>query len=428
MFVEKNTIIKIFHLTWITLMAAVGIYISDSLMIHVFLVLIVCTCAILEVNFDLLHPYTWFSGFMGLYSVAYPLICVMGFPSKVGYSKDTMLYQLLYIYVSLLVITPAFNKDKNNTEKGRMNVDIGVFNRLIYFLMSFLIIVGSIIVYKRGFSGKDDIYMSGDLILLMIFRLPLILTLLYTILVLSIYSKTKKFPFKQMIITAGVLLFITLFSGERDFIFRFLIANIMILWALNILRLKHIFVIAPAFIIILPLSSSYKYFFLTGISTNTNSNLIYSFLSGEFESATRNLQMLINHSDYTKGIKGISLLFDDIVSTFCSNISSPTAWFNETFYPMSKTQYGFTLVGEGYIIGGVLGVIILAMIVGIIVKLFYKNAYKSIYFFAAYIYFITVTVYSIRGDFGTICSALIKQILLVILILKILEKLGKKQI
>ena len=135
----------------------------------------------------------------------------------------------------------------------------------------------------------------------------------------------------------------------------------------------------PIIIVLIPLSSSYKYYFLTGSASVTNNNIIYAFLSGEFESATRNLQALINNSSSTLGVKGLGQIVRDVVAVFNSSIESSTSWFNNTFYPTSKTQYGFTLVGEGYIIAGALGVVLVFAIIGIIIRIMYKKAYNNMY-------------------------------------------------
>lgn len=422
--VEKSILTKSMWLIFGTVIAYLMIAFSNQIYIHIIAFLIVCAIAIIEVKFDLLHPYFWFSAFFCLYSIGYPLIIAMGFKSNVGYSKEIMIYQLIALLVALLVITPRnyqMIKTDESTEAG-LTIDIGVFNRIIYMILIALIIIGALYVSRSGFSGKDDIYASGSSILKAIFRMPLIISLLYAMSVVSNYKQTQKFPIKQFLITMISLLVITLFSGERDFVFRFLIINIFILWYVGKLRLFHLGILGPAFVAIIPLSSAYKYYFLSGASSVVNNNIVYSFLSGEFESSARNLQMLVNHSNDTIGVKGIGLLFTDILGVFSSKVESSVSWFNQTFYPTSKTQYGFSLVGEGYIVGGIIGIIIVFIIVGLLVKIMYKNAFKSIYSISAYLYFITVMIYSMRGDLGTIYAALVKQMGLVILILYLAQR------
>ncbi|MFQ8582261.1 MAG: O-antigen polymerase [Holdemania massiliensis] len=220
------------------------------------------------------------------------------------------------------------------------------------------------------------------------------------------------------------ILVITLFSGERDFIFRFILINILILWVLKILKTKQLIILVPLLFLLIPLSSMFKYYFLRGSVNTLNTNVFHSLFSGEFESASRNLQILINCFDQTNGIKGFSQIILDLVSVFDSSINSTSTWFNSMFYSGSQTQYGFSLVGEGYLIGGYFGVVFLFMLIGVIIKIFYVFSNRNLYLLAAYLYFITITIYSIRGDFGIILSGIAKQICLVLSIVYLCQKIS----
>lgn len=427
MLIKRCTINKYIILIFTFIIAFAMIVFSENIIIHIISILFMCSVAVGLVGFDLIHPYFWFSGFFTLYSVAYPIIVAMGFPSKIVYSKDVMIYQLVALFTILFVVSPNSVSTYKKEKMYNIKFDIGVFNRLIYMALIILIVLAAAYVSKAGFGGKDEIYASGNMILTKMFRLPLILAFLYTLSVISEYSKSRKLPIGQIIFTGAALCFITLFSGERDFIFRFLLLTIFMLWVLNILTLKGLLIITPVFALAIPLSSAYKYFFLRGSVSNTSDNILYSFLAGEFESAARNLQVLINNASSVKGCKGIGFVFSDIISVFYSGIDSATSWFDQTFYSNTTTQYGFTLVGEGYIMGGMTGIIFLFILIGILVKVFYINAYKNVYTLSSYLYFITVIIYAIRCDFGLILSAVTKQIGLVVFILWFAERLSKKR-
>ena len=336
-----------------------------------------------------------------------------------------MLLQLLALIVFLLVTTPHKNDKVDQVELTTLSFDLGLLNRIIYILLIVLVLLGGALVIKNGFSGKADVYETGGIFLKMIFRTPLILSMFYAISVITSFARNGKFPLSQMLITMSALLFITLFSGERDFIFRFVILNVFIMWFLKALKLKHLFILGPIAMIGIVLSSNYKYYFLTGNISRSNGGFLHSLIAGEFESASRNLQELINNASYTKGVKGFRQIAFDVMGSVYSGYESTTSWFTNTFYPNSVTQYGFTLVGEGYVIAGVFGIIVLFLIVGLITKWFYMNASNSNYKLAAYMYFITVVIYSIRADLSTILAGIVKQIYLVLLILYIAENLSK---
>lgn len=400
---------------------------ADKISIHIAGMIIFSVVAIIQVKFDLLHPYCWFSGFFCLYSIGYPILYAFGYHG-VTYSKEIMIYQLLALFICLLFITPIKRLSLSNIENYDFRVNIGVFNKIIYVVIILVIVLTVFYVYQSGFLGKDDIYASGNVFLIMAFRLPLVLSMLYSVSVISFYAKNKKIPMRQILLVSIALLAITLFSGERDFIFRFLIISVMILWFFKLLKIWHMLIVLPAFSLLLPLSSAFKYYFLRGEISQNRLGLLYSFLAGEFESSARNLQVLVNNSNSTEGALGFVQIIKDVISVFNSNFNSPSVWFGETFYAGRQTQYGFSLVGEGYVIGGAIGIVVLFAIIGVLIGLFYKNAQRNIFTLSSYFYFITVVIYSLRGDFSTILSAVIKQIGFVVLVLYIMEKVGKSNI
>jgi len=408
-----------------------SINVCNNTIINVLLFLILPIEAIFSVNGDLFHPYTWFSAFFSIYSISFPVTSalhfVTGFTNRTSYSKEILIYQLIGLFVYLIIITPKRIPKITSNDISRFQVDIGLLNKLLYAFLVITLMGTVFYIKKMGFSGKDEIYSSGDIFLNMIFKVPLIVTLLYSYLFISYFAKTQKIPFKHIFIVGISLLLITLFSGERDFVFRFLLVTVLLLWFFNILKFHHLLIVVPSLGALLPLSTIFKYYFLRGTLFVYNSkNLLYLIFAGEFESAASNLQIVINHSENTEGVLGYKQLLIDVISAFDSNIPSPSSWFTNTFFKGSTTQYGFSLVGEGYVIGGILGIITVFVVMSLIVKCFYRKALKNIYCLCSYIYLVSVTIYSIRGDLGIIFSALLKQIGFIVLILYCLEKSSKR--
>ena len=70
------------------------INLTEDILYHIFTLCFFCLVSAKIVNFDILHPYLWFSGFMCLYSISYPLLCYIGIYSTSGYRKEIMVYQL----------------------------------------------------------------------------------------------------------------------------------------------------------------------------------------------------------------------------------------------------------------------------------------------------------------------------------------------
>lgn len=156
-------------------------------------------------------------------------------------------------------------------------------------------------------------------------------------------------------------------------------------------------------------------------------NIIHSIFAAEFESAATNLQVVLNHSSSTNGMLGFKQILYDVAGGFFSDIQSTGSLFHQMYYSNSRyVQYGFSLVGEGYFIAGALGVVILFIFVGLIIKFFFLYHRQNIYTVASYFYFITLVIYSIRGDFSVITAGLVKQIGFVVIILYVFEKLSKR--
>lgn len=361
-------------------------------------------------------------GFFCLYSIGFPILTYLGKENlRAAYSKELMVIQLLAFFVILLCIGPQ--KNTNELIREKHNINLGIFNKILYAGMIFILLGAILFLGRSDFAGKASIYASGNLILLAVFRIPLILTMLYTLLIVSAWINTNKISFITLIITGLSLLGITMYSGERDFIFRFLIISVIFLCFTGKLKKKHLIMLVPLAIGILILSDKYKYFLSTGVINNSTENIILRLFSGEFESAGTNLQVVINSG--MKYSLGFERYVSDVLSIFIPNISSVTSWFTNTFYLGNTVQYGFTLIGEGYVTGGIVGVILISCIVGFIIKIFYRNFNRSIYWFSAYLYLITVIIYSIRMDLGTILAAIVKQIGLVLFIVVMIEQISK---
>lgn len=411
------------------LISLLCILVSDNIDIHIASFLFFCIVQIAVVNFDLFHPYCWFTSFFALYSCGFPIIISLGFSSRSYYTKEVMVYQLIALFVFLWVVGTR-SLGNNKIQINQFNIDIGIFNKFIYYSLLIIIFITGIYVYRSGFGGKGEIYEQGNLILNLFFKLPLVFALLSTITLITQYSKTKKVPMYTILFSGIALGTITIFSGERDFIFRYVLMTLLAFWFLRIIELKHFVIIGPLLAASIPLSVTYKYYFTQGttaVRALSTQNFLYSLFYGEFESASCNLQIILNDSERTRGLVGVFQILKDIASAFYSGIQSTNSLFNQYYYTFSKNvQYGFSLVGEGYLIGGVLGVILLFIIVGLITKYFYLYSTKNVFFLGGYIYYITVVIYSIRGDFSVITSALSKQIGLVLLILYLLNRFARK--
>ena len=400
--IDKDVLIKYLIMTLGFMFIELLFIMSDNMMVHVAGMVCFSVLAVLLSGFDLIHPYTWFSTFFCLYSIGLPVLTYVGSRSlRASYTKELM-------------------------DKEDHSLNLGVFNKILYVGLILILLGGAFFLSRSGLGGKANIYASGSSLLLALFRVPLILTMLYALLIIYEWKSNKQVPIRTMVITGISLFGITIFSGERDFVFRFIIITAVFLFCIGKLKRSHIIMLAPIGVMILILSDKYKYFFSTGIVNESSEGVIFKFFAGEFESASTNLQIVISQG--MSNSLGIERYILDIASAFTTSIQSVSSWFSDLFYRGRAVQYGFSIIGEGYVIGGVIGVVFISIVLGAMIKFFYKRLYKGTYWFASYLYFITIVIYSIRMDLGTILSAIVKQIGIVLIIVMIAEKISKKEL
>ena len=84
--------------------------------------------------------------------------------------------------------------------------------------------------------------------------------------------------------------------------------------------------------------------------------------------------------------------------------------------------------GQGGLIHlGNVPLFLVAIIFGLLTKYVYKNAGNNIYTLSGYFYFATLAIYSIRGDLSYVLAGLAKQIVLVLIIIKYIDKYVTKK-
>ncbi len=409
--------------SWILIMAyiicTIIILFFQHPFVHVGSMIAFAFVAIAMVDFDILHPYFWFSSFFCLYTVAFPILEILEYTyMRAIYQRETMLWSLGALLVALLVITPE-KKINYEIEKRENGVNRNLLNKLLFLVLISSLLVVAYTVKTTGYTGKMEIYNSGNSILIFAFKIPLILTMLYTLMTLQEWNSTRTISWIKMLIVGGTLLLIVLLSGERDFIFRFVLVVGFMLYSIGKLKFKHFVLMVPVLFLSVPLSTMFKYYFTRGEIKVINGNIVTAFLSSDFLAAGNNLQVVLDAD--LKGELGFGRILLDFLEVIFGSITSSTAWFNNIFYYGRPTSYGFSLVAEGYVIGGVLGIILLFTIVGLLTRFFYMRCTRNSYWMAAYLYFIPTIIYSFRADLSSITTALANQIGLVILIIYCLD-------
>jgi len=402
---------------------------SKSLLFDVLSFLVLVTGSMYVVRFNLAHPYTWYTGFFSLYALGYPILLIFESANPVhnyGYSKELIVLHWIALVTFLLVVNP---KVKNlRTIKKSFKGFNNQLNKYVFYILSIAMFLFSIYLMLQGFNSKSDIGNSNSFIVFLGMRLALVYILVAAIELINAISKTGKINYFYASTTIFLLVLIFYYSAERDLLLRYLLI-LFYIYYIFIYNSKHklkLIIIITTLFLSVPISRSLKFLGMRGETSTLNSNIIVDFINSEFHTQARNVQLILNNKVYEGYFEGQSFL-SVIPKLFGLSDFSIVSWFQNTFYASSPTGMGFSLVGEGYLNGGYLGVIIQFFIIGIILNELYKRSDRNIYYLAIYLLIIPISVYVNRADLYNFISQLTKQVLLVVLILVIVEKLVNRK-
>lgn len=379
------------------------------------------TAVIVVMGGDFFHPYVWFLGAHILYSTAYPILYYMNIRTNRGYSSEPLFMSSLAILFFVLVV-PAKRIEAQLLDKSH---EAKKLNKSYLHILTIIITLSAFAIKILGYSNKKEIYGSSSFFT-EVLSLVLIYINVFTLESCNMLSYENMIDKKTTIEIFIATFSITIFTGERDLFFRLSLIVILMLYFFGKIEKKSLILILCIFVILIPLSWKFKYFFLSGQLVDKSydngiKSVIENFLTGEFESASRNLQNLVNNKNISMGVMKGKTYISDITRIFGYAPYSAQRWHQNTFYATSSTGQGFTLVGEGYINFGYFGVIIEYIIVGLFIRVLYLNNNKNIYTLFIYISCIPIFIYANRADLSNVFSPFVRHVLLSAYIYNILK-------
>lgn len=415
----------IFMILMLTLFSTIMTY-TQNLYLCISLFYIMGFICIVIVNFDVAHPYTWFNPFFILYSTSNALLIITNSVNSVGAYKlkESLFISWIAYCIFIIVITPK--RYFFNVDKSRFNKSIFV-TKMIYWGSVIGIMLMCFDVVRSGAINKADIKLEKSLLFTLGIYSIQIFTFSFIILITDKLNKKEKFDKKFILFQLFIALVVIFIAGERDFFMR-LILILLIMYSLLIRKIPGIKLMIYGFIGMISLSifQNLKNIFLKKqIESVGSSNVLESILGGEFASAGRNLQILVQNGMDSIFINN-NTFFTDIKFTFTNlpfingDVVTPTSWFNNTFYfdyVQRGGGKGFSLIGEGYINGGYLGVAVWFIILALIVRYVYKKSTRNYVWFVAYLLIIPLSIYCLRADFAIYFSHILKYIVIPLSIL-----------
>lgn len=427
--VNKKNLFNILILSFFIMISFSFILIFDNPVFHIGALWLTVIAIIISTRFDIANPLLWFSGAFVLYCTAYPILHVMGYSVETGYSRENTFFSLLALVTVIFVVgVKKFNFLRfKNISKCR-DVNNQKITQFILFSLFLILFFSVIVILVTPFNHKNDMLENRNVFFLLgVYSTRFLSFFISLYLLLFIDNNKKK---SGMIITFSSVLIVlfSLFTGERDAMFRFFLILIITLFILGKINKKSLLLLFPIGMTFLILAGYFKYFFVTGETTNTleEQPFLINFLNSDFSAAGENFQILLNNS-WTNSVHGLSLIWFDFISPFISGgaVISVGNWFNDTFYPGSYSR-AFTLIGEGYVAKGVIGIIIIFAVLGFMIKVLSIKAPANVYWLSLYIYSIPTIISSFRSTLGTVFTGLVRVALLSIVIHLLLNLIFNK--
>ena len=423
----KKILTQYIHLISFIIISGLLLFFSNSVLVDILAFVILVIGALVIVRFDVSHPYVWFSTIFMLYSISYPILFLSGFTYDVyTYTKSLIFSEWLALTTFLLIVTPS-KVDYSHLNKNKKEV---ISSKILVYSVSIFVLITIFEVLSGGYSNKGEIYGGGSIIVFIGFRAALILLMVYAI-NLSIFAlNRKKIDVKLSLYVFIVIFLLSFFSGERDLLIRFFVILSFVYYILvqNSKITKEVIWFGAIGLLSIPLLNIFKYYGLTGEIRSSQENFLIQFLTSDFMSASKNLQILLLDETSEGLFNGSSFLSAILRSLNLDKlpwfeITSSGQWFNEHYFGPNRAGQGFTLVGDGYVNFGYFGIVLLFIFIGLLIKLLYVNSNRGIHFFVYYILAIPVFMYTIRADLANILVPLVKQNLVFIILIIVLVKL-----
>lgn len=410
------------------------IYFGETPMTHVIGFMVLVVVSIHLSDYQLIHPYFWFSGIFALYSCSYPILYSMGFDlfTEIQYSKETMICQWLALSTFLVTLTPISYELIRTPLSYVKSMRFSTLSLHVLHLMELILFLFCLKLFSSGYTSKKEIQAAGDFFFYAGERLAMIVDILFVYFVAVTLANgvgLKKIKMEFVYSLIPILAFI-LSTGDRSALFKYFFYLGIILYTFKIITKKNLLLLLPIGVVVMLFSNVFRYIAMRdgadmGLVYDYR-GIIFDFLTSDFHCAARNLQVLINDPK-TEGLFGLQLLLNDIVFVFYRGpgIISVSEWFNKTYFSGSIFGQAFTLVGEGYVMSGYLGIIVLFITIGFIFKYLYKKSLRNLIWLIVFVVMAAGQCFAFREMFMSILSPLLRQCLPVFLIIGVCNRGGR---
>ncbi|MEZ9452519.1 O-antigen polymerase [Vibrio splendidus] len=368
------------------------------------------------------NPLVWYTFFINIYHLGICILYFIGFRS-VSNVDGIIIVNALSILGFLISSLLIFKRKESFSNMYTVS-----FSQISLNLSLVIMLLGSLLVpflfIASGASSKAEFSNSFGSVFGML-----------NVVIAMFLVKSEKKPTLIIILLSIYILFVTLLLGERNILLSFSILLMIILYSKFAWSLKRILSITLLLLLLIPILGVYKNIFTRSSfdgEASTNNSAIIGLLNGEFRSAGYNIERILSSKEQLDYKYGMSIFNDairSVVPGFVYKVENSISWYNNNYHSAVVAQgrgYGFSLAAEGYINFGYFGVVVWFVISGLIINILYIKSMSSGIYLVVYASTIPVFIYSLRGDFSTIFSPMLKQVMFTIIFVALIDSFIKK--
>lgn len=357
--------------------------------------------------------------FMSVYFTFFPLRAYLYGSENLPFDEGVLILSLRLQFIAMLIFVAVSNLLISNVRQ----VEISTFcsqqvrstssERLLFVFMLPFVFYSLVIILTSDATSKREVLDSFSSVK----TISDFSILILTVLVFLRAARIGRFFYKDLFLMLYLVfcVFYVLLTGERDSLFKLLFGFMIIYYDrrgnFNFLKMIAIF---GALLFVVPVSQYFKSVLLSGTVNfdRFGGDLI---LYSEFMSSSRNFYSLLV---FDAG-QNISFLLSDVVRAFVPTallgdygMQSTVAWFDRVFRPEhgfdGTSGWGFTIVGFGYIVGGLAGIVLIMAFYAWLLAFLYNRRWRSLYWYAFYILALAAFVYALRADLANLLSQVFK--------------------
>lgn len=424
----------LFFLFAILVCTYIGLY--GELFSDIFLCLGVTIYSVYISKFRFENPWFSFSLFFFLYNCAYSIIIYINPSDPIyhGYESRSIYIIILSLLMTLLPISTVSRLYSFNQQESSYILDERILRKVLMILL-ILQFISIGILQLQGVTTKATQWENHNNFWIIATYCTRYSTYILSVL-LFISGSFKKYKLIFILLALSTFYF-SLLTGERDAILRFVLVVAFSLIMLRKISRKNLLILIPCGVFAMIILNYFKYYLTTGElnrDTFTFSNTLYEFLYSDFVDCGSNLQMVISSgmdsflpftyaiADFLSAILPSGLMNFIFGDVYNWNVSE---WYNNYFFYEATWNRAFSLVGEAYVIGGLIGIVFFFFCLGLFIRILQNKSYKSPYWAALYVYVIVAIIASFRGDASTFISYMIRVPILIMFVIASLKKLLK---